>query len=251
MLKKIIYPLGFSVVLLTGCTPGQIISSAGAIGTAVRGLSVSNEELIAYSKLSAQSLDANAPIAADDNPYAIRLEKLTKNLKDYNGLKLNFKVYLVKDVNAFAMPDGTVRVFSGLMDMMDDDELLAVIGHEIGHVSEKHRLKQYRKAYLLHATKQGVQAIGGIAGTIASAAGPIGESFFNAQFSQADELNADEYGIKFLKQLGRDPYAAFRAQEKITKLGKGGGGMFSSHPSSKKRIENARRVADKLMKEKA
>ena len=52
---------------------------------------------------------------------------------DVDGIPLNFKVYDVIDVNAFACPDGSVRVFSSLMDIMDDDELLGVIGHEIGH----------------------------------------------------------------------------------------------------------------------
>lgn len=49
-------------------------------------------------------------------------------------LPLNFKVYDVIDVNAFACGDGSIRVFSSLMDLMTDDELMAIIGHEIGHV---------------------------------------------------------------------------------------------------------------------
>ena len=49
-------------------------------------------------------------------------------------MKLNYKVYEVVDINAFACGDGSIRVFSALMDLMDDDELMAVIGHEIGHV---------------------------------------------------------------------------------------------------------------------
>ena len=53
------------------------------------------------------------------------------------GMPLNFKVYYVIDVNAFACADGSVRVFSSLMDIMTDEELLGVIGHEVGHVHTK------------------------------------------------------------------------------------------------------------------
>lgn len=51
-----------------------------------------------------------------------------------DGLKLNFGVYEVVDVNAFACGDGSVRICAGLMDVMTDEEVMAVVGHEIGHV---------------------------------------------------------------------------------------------------------------------
>ena len=58
-------------------------------------------------------------------------------MTDVEGIPLNFKVYYVIDVNAFACADGSVRIFSSLMDIMTDDELLGVIGHEVGHVAHK------------------------------------------------------------------------------------------------------------------
>jgi putative metalloprotease len=51
---------------------------------------------------------------------------------------VNYKVYMAKDVNAFAMANGCIRVYSGLMDMMNDNEVEAVIGHEMGHVALGH-----------------------------------------------------------------------------------------------------------------
>lgn len=82
-------------------------------------------------------MDANNQVCADDNEYTIRLKKLTEGLGDADGIPLNFKVYYVTDVNAFACADGSVRVFSSLMDIMSDEELLGVIGHEIGHVAHR------------------------------------------------------------------------------------------------------------------
>lgn len=248
MINKTAFSLMLVTVFCVGCKTDQINSSIGVIGTAAKGFTISNEELVAEAKLSAAAMDQQNPIAQPDNAYAKRLEKLTANLKNYKGLNLNYQVYLVKDVNAFAMPDGTVRVFAGLMDLMTDEELVAVIGHEIGHVAEKHSLNQYRKVYLVKATKEGLQSTGGTMGSVVGAYGDIGEAFLNAQFSQSDELSADVYGIHVLKELGMNPYAAVSAQEKLQKLGGGKDSVFSSHPPSQKRIENARKEADAVAK---
>ena len=72
-------------------------------------------------------MDTHNQVCADDNEYTIRLKKLTEGLTDVEGIPLNFKVYYVIDVNAFACADGSVRIFSSLMDIMTDDELLGVI----------------------------------------------------------------------------------------------------------------------------
>lgn len=147
------------------------------------------------------------------------------------------------------MPDGTVRVYSGLMDIMDDDELLAVIGHEIGHVKYRHTLSQYRKAYMAKATAAGLAAYGGdTVSALAGSYGDIGLAVIGAQFSQSDELESDAYGVSVLHSLGRNPYAAVSAQEKLMAQGGNGGGFFSSHPASTKRIKMAQAAADAISK---
>jgi putative metalloprotease len=190
-------------------------------------------------------MDKEAKIAPANSKHAKRLNRLTKNLRSYDGMTLNYKVYLSKEINAFAMPDGTVRVYSGLMNMMNDDELMAVIGHEIGHVALEHSLAQYRKQYITNAARLGLAASGETASAVTGAFGDLGEEFINAQFSQADELEADVYGVKILKKLKRDPYAAASAQRKLQKLGDSGG-LLSSHPSSEARIAKATEAADEV-----
>jgi len=250
-LKKYLFSLAcVSALFFTGCISTQQINDGlGAATSLYKGVSITDEQLIAESKISAKAMDKESKVAPSNNKYTKRLNKLTKSMKKYDGMSLNFKVYLAGDVNAFAMPDGTVRVYSGLMDLMNDDEVLAVIGHEIGHVALKHSLNQYRKAYLLLATKQGVSAYGGTAGALAgSSYGDIAESFLNAQFSQSDELEADSYGVTVLHKIGRDPYAAVTAQERLQEIGGGADSVFSSHPPSQKRIDRAREAADKITK---
>jgi putative metalloprotease len=187
--------------------------------------------------LSAQEMDNQSQIAAANSPYAIRLTNLTRNLQRYDGLDLNFKVYLSKEVNAFAMADGTVRVYSGLMDIMPDDQVLAVICHEMGHVKLKHSFHQMKSALLTNVAFEAVASVGGTVGQLtASELGQLAKVAISARFSQTDELESDAYAVRALKQMGRDPYAMKRSIETLEKLSSSNGGFLSSHPSNNQRI---------------
>lgn len=249
-LKQLALPVILvSTISLYGFSFNDIKKGVGVAATLGKSLTITNEQLISEAKLSAKAMDKQARVAPASSKYTKRLKRLTKNLKSYDGLTFNYKVYLSKEVNAFAMPDGTIRVYSGLMDKMNDDELMAVIGHEIGHVKYQHSLNQYKKAYTAKAAAQGVAAFGGdTASKLAGEYGGIGLKFLDAQFSQGDELQSDAYGVQLLHSQGRDPYAAASAQKKLQALGGGSGGIFSSHPPSSTRIQKATAAADALKK---
>ena len=89
------------------------------------------------------------------------LQNLPNICIDADGLPLNFKVYEATEVNAFACADGSVRVYSALMDAMDDNELLGVIGHEIGHVAHRDSRKAFQTALMTSALKDGIASRGG------------------------------------------------------------------------------------------
>lgn len=108
--------------------------AAQAAADAVTAVTLSDDDVAAICKEAVDWMDENNPVSAEDNEYGARLKRLTGNLDNYDGLNLNFKVYKVTDINAFACGDGSIRLFSSLMDIMDDDELMAIIGHEIGHI---------------------------------------------------------------------------------------------------------------------
>lgn len=122
------------------------------------------------------------------------------------GIPLNFKVYRVVDVNAFACADGSIRVFSSLMDIMSDEELQGVIGHEVGHIAHKDSKKAFRTALLTSALKDGISSQGGTAAQLTdSQLGSLGEALVNSTYSQKLERDADDYGYEFLKkaEIGR------------------------------------------------
>lgn len=132
---------------------------SGAV-KATQAVTLTDEQMSEYVKEYITWMDANNQVCADDNEYTIRLKKLTEGLGDADGIPLNFKVYYVTDVNAFACADGSVRVFSSLMDIMSDEELLGVIGHEIGHVAHRDSKKGFRTALLTSALKDGISSQG-------------------------------------------------------------------------------------------
>lgn len=196
--------------------------------------------------------DAQNRVAPAGDPYAERLARLTGRYVAVNGIPLNFKVYKTSTVNAFATADGSIRVFSGLMDRLGDDELMAIVGHEMGHVRNHDTIGAMRKAYLASAARNALGAVGGALGALsASQLGSIAEQYASAQFSQGQETLADDFSFGFLIRNGYDPYAMASALEKITQISRQGGSgadevmqLFSTHPDSAWRAARMRSKAD-------
>ena len=77
---------------------------------AAKAITLSDSDIAAMSKEYMQWMDTHNPLTAADSEYGKRLEKLTGHIKEVDGLKVNFGVYEVVDVNAFACGDGSVRI---------------------------------------------------------------------------------------------------------------------------------------------
>ncbi len=212
---------------------------------AAKAFTLTDAQMAEYCKQSVEWMDKNNPVLPDDNPYTQRLKRLTAGITDADGIPLNFKVYDVIDVNAFACPDGSVRVFSSLMDIMDDDELLGIIGHEIGHVMKRHSKNAFKQELMTGAVKDALASTSGkVAALTDSQLGSLGTSLIGAKYSQKQEKEADNCGYDFLVAHGKNPWGMVKAFEKFQQMeGQGGSQssywnkMFSSHPDTKSRIE--------------
>ena len=183
---------------------------------------------------------------------AIRHNKLTEGLTSVEGIPLNFKVYYVIDVNAFACADGSVRVFSSLMDIMSDEELLGVIGHEIGHVAHKDSKKGFRQALLTSALRDGISSSNNtVAALTDSQLGDLGEALAGATYSQKQEREADDYGYEFLKKNGKNPWSMALSFKKLKSMQEEAGAkknskinqLFSTHPDLDARIQRMEKRA--------
>ena len=216
---------------------------ASAAGKAITAANISDEQIVALSRQTILQLDQQNVI--DNGAYAKRLGRVLSGLTDLDGLPLNFKVYQENQVNAFACADGSVRVYTGIMDVMSDNELLGVIGHEIGHVAMKHTKKEMRNSLLTSAALEGIASTSQTAATLTdSQLGAIGNAILNARYSRKQESEADDYGYAFLKSVGKNPWGMAMSFEKLQKVAGGSGAqasaaqkLFSSHPDTETRIQ--------------
>lgn len=212
------------------------ISIGGAID-AVKAVTLSNEDARALSLKAIKQYDGQNQVAPAGDKYAKRLAALTDKHTGEDDLKLNFKAYLVDEMNAFATADGSIRFYSGLMDKMTNEELLFVIGHEIGHVKLEHSKKKMKTAYATSAARKSVAAAGGDIGSIAgSQLGGIAEAMVNATHSRKEESASDSYGVEFMKKHGYDPANAVSALKKLAELGDSSS-LLASHPAPTKRAK--------------
>ena len=118
-----------------------------------------------------------------------------------------FKVALIDQptINAFAVPGGFFYIYTGILkDFKSESELIAVMGHEIGHILKHHS----RQSMAQSAALGGAASIllGDQASTGAQILTALGTNYFLMENSREHELESDEIGVKFSEWLGINPY---------------------------------------------
>lgn len=252
MKKRFILPF---VIALAAIVPAPV-AQAQDWGRLLKGgvelfqsFTISDDQVKDYVHQYIVQTDQQSQVAAPGSDYAVRLDRIVKGFDSVEGTPLNFKVYITKDINAFACADGSVRVFSGLMDVMTDDEVLGVIGHEIGHVAHKDTKNAIKTALRTSAFREALGSAGGVVGTLSdSQLGALGEVLINSKYSQKQEANADSYAYDFLKAHGRNPLVLAMAFRKLNQLEGSGQAslvqkLFSDHPDTPSRIEKVEKRA--------
>ena len=127
---------------------------------------------------------------------------------DSRGLEWHFYVVNSPEVNAFAVPGGYVYVNRGLIERAARmDQVAGVLGHEIGHVTHRHSVKQMEKqnGAQIGVTLACVLQPSVCNSQLGSAAINIGASAVFAKFSRNDEAEADQAGIEYTAKAGIDP----------------------------------------------
>jgi predicted Zn-dependent protease len=159
-----------------------------------------------------------------------------------------------KDVNAWCMPGGKIAVYTGLLDKVQptDDELAAVIGHEIAHALREHgREKAGQSMGIGIAAAIGGAIIGSRYGVDPSLGQSVldaaGDLAFMRPNSRAMEQEADRIGVELSARAGYDPHAAVTLWEKMRRVSDGESPQWlSTHPSHATRIADLRTYADRV-----
>jgi metalloprotease len=246
-MKKSLVVAGFMMAILgTTQANAQINLGDRALGAVQKGLTsftISDGDAANLSKQAVDKMDVEGKVAGPNDPYTVRLNRVFGKHKNEAGLALNYKVYLVKDVNAFATADGSVRVFSGLMDIMDDNEF----GHVANHDSRDAMKAAYQKEALIDAA---ASQSGKIAAVTDGQLGKLASAIIDCKHSRKQESEADEYSYGFLKRNKYNVNAEESAFNILAKMSEGQSSSFidkmmSSHPDSKERAAKAKERAEK------
>lgn len=242
------------VLSMTSCASMKVVdqsAAANAGAAALQALTISDAQVKQLCSQYMVESDGQNTILPASNEYTKRLDRIMARFKNISDLDLNYKVYQSNTVNAFASGDGSVRVYTGLMDVMNDDEVFAVIGHELGHLINKDVRDAYRAAYLVVAARYGIAAYSQTAGAISQGfIGDLGQQLAQNAYSRKQETQADETAFQFCITNGVDPYAMYHALNVLVSLEGNSGSsskiaeLMSSHPNTQKRAAHIKQMAE-------
>jgi len=179
-----------------------------------------------------------------DSTKSVLLNEFADNLELKNQIDLNFKVVESGIINAYALPDGTIIVFTGLLDKMDNyEQLTGLIAHEVSHVNNRHSMKMLCRnlsGYIFVSAL--FSDINGIMAVIAENAHNLNTLTYSRKF----ENEADQEGTMLLIQNGINPRGVISLFKMLQKDEKDYRNFIpeyiSTHPYTKNRIENIEKI---------
>ena len=209
----------------------------------------SDAELEAQARSTFNAYRATLPLTSDRAKIdfvACVAEAVVAELDPpYSDFEWELAIFEKNQVNAFAMPGGKIGVYTGILNVTENEhQLAAVIGHEIAHVTAKHVNERASRGTL---TQIGIEALaiimgGGYTGgaytaqQVMSAGAALG---MELPMGRGQESEADIVGLEYMAKAGFDPRAAVDLWQNMAALGgKKPPEHLSTHPASETRIEN-------------
>jgi predicted Zn-dependent protease len=247
--RRWLYPLLSSLVavsLFVGTPhPSQAIPWADLLLQGVQVIQLANvsdkEEIQLGKQINQQMVGREFQLYGNEgvNSYVNQVGQRLAAKSDRPNLPYKFQVVESDSVNAFATAGGFVYVTTQLLKTADNEaELASVLGHEIGHITRRHLIKQMRET--------------AIAGSVATAAGvdrnqavQIGvELALRRPNSRQDEYEADQAGLTTLARAGYAQSAMVSFMQKLLKQGGSTPTFLSTHPATKSRITRLEKAID-------
>ncbi|MGA8054587.1 MAG: M48 family metallopeptidase [Burkholderiales bacterium] len=248
-----------ALLLLSACST---TTQPGAVGADRKQLLLVSSDALnqsaakQYAQLTQQAaqkgaLDADPAQTARVKRIADRLIPQTAVFRpDAKGWSWQVHVLSSKDVNAWCMPGGKIAVYTGLINQVNptDDELAAVMGHEIAHALREHARERVSQELASSAVVGVGAALLGVGRLGADLGGALAQVTFNLPFSREHEREADRIGVELAARAGYDPRAAVTLWQKMEKAGGGSPTEFlSTHPAPESRIADLEVYSEKVM----
>ena len=196
------------------------------------------------------ALNPNAAETARVRNIAQRLIAQTGTFRQ-DALAWKWEVNVIgnDEVNAWCMPGGKIAVYTGFMQKVQpsDDELAAVIGHEIAHALREHSRERVSQQMV---TGFGLNVLNAVTGSQVGTdmASKLADVTFNLPNSRTHETEADRIGVELAARAGFDPRAAVSLWTKMDKLGGAGQPEFlSTHPSAASRIADLQQASARVL----
>lgn len=153
------------------------------------------------------------------------------------------------DLNANCGPGGKIIFYTGLIEQLklSDDEIAAVMGHEIAHALREHGREAVSKAYGVQMAKQGAGILLGLGQEVMSLADVVVQYSLTLPNSRANENEADLIGLELAARAGYDPNAAVSLWRKMEQVGGAPVEFMSTHPSPSNRIAALETMIPRVM----
>ncbi|HEY0927117.1 M48 family metallopeptidase [Brevundimonas sp.] len=222
--------------------------STGAAGCAYNDTLGRNQFLIVDDSALIQQADAawaealRTQRTSNDAASLARIKRVGDRIVAAAGLsgqRWEYSLFVSDAPNAFVLPSGKIGVTTSLLALVrNDDQLAAVLGHEVGHVVARHAAERYSTSAATSVVLSGVQGVAGDYGQAAGAIGGLGAQLgVLLPFSRRDELEADRLGVDYMHAAGFRPSESIALWRLMQQQRQGSTPEFAStHPSDSTRI---------------
>mgnify|MGYP006279449053 CR=1 FL=1 len=239
--------LGATAGALSGCAVNPVTGESQLM------LMSREQEIQVDKERSPHQFSADYGVIQDQrlNSYISQTGKRIIDITHRPDMPYSFQGVNAAYVNAYAFPGGSIAVTRGiLVEMEDEAELAALLGHELGHVNARHTAQQMTKGVFVSAllTGAGIALSGNEEyAPLVSGLGGIGAGMLLAKYSRDNERQADDLGMEYMVKAGYSPQGMINLQEMLLSLSSRQPSaletMFSTHPMSRQRLATARQTA--------
>ena len=247
--SKVLLSLALTTLLLACANTTR----SGAVGVnrsqflAVSASEVDRLSAISYNDQNQKAKEKNILITS--GPAYDRLKTISTRLIAQTGVfrddtqQWNWQLVLINApiLNATCAPGGKITFYTGLIEQLNltDDEIAAIMGHEIAHALREHGRERLSQAMAQSAVANIAMAVAGPYGSAVSAANQAAQYVLVLPNSRQNESEADAIGLELAARAGYNPRAAISVWQKMNKAteGKGTFEFLSTHPSGDTRIE--------------